>query len=280
MAETRPSHPSINHMVLQVRDIEASQRFYTEVLGFTKCGQLRVPPDSAVDMRFYRGHPDGHHELALVQIPDPASAPDVPSWDMFTNTPGLAHVALAYGTREEWLAQLRHMQAVGQEVAVRGNHGMTHSALRRRPRRPRRRGALRAAGRGVGGRRRRGPQLLRAASHERTRVPRGRHRLRALQPRRVIDRLRRACVTRRVGPGCRRGRTRRAARRRTQRRSCRAAGTSESWRGCRPTSPGPPGRRRGRRGTLRRPSPARRRSPNTSGSPAAEPRSWRAQASP
>ncbi len=47
---------------------------------------------------------------------------------MFTNNPGLAHVALAYGTREEWMAQLEHMQAVGQEIAIRGNHGMTHSA--------------------------------------------------------------------------------------------------------------------------------------------------------
>ena len=128
MAETRPSHPSINHMVLQVRDIEASHRFYTEVLGFTQCGQLRVPPESNVDMRFYRGHPESHHDLALIQIPDPGSAPDVPEWDMFTNTPGLAHVALAYGSREEWLDQLRHMEAVGQKIAVRGNHGMTHSA--------------------------------------------------------------------------------------------------------------------------------------------------------
>ena len=128
MTETRPSYPSINHMVLQVRDIEASHRFYTEVLGFTQCGQLRVPSESNVDMRFYRGRPESHHDMALVQIPDPASAPEVPTWNMFTNTPGLAHVALAYGTREEWLAQLRHLEAIGQEVAVRGNHGMTHSA--------------------------------------------------------------------------------------------------------------------------------------------------------
>jgi catechol 2,3-dioxygenase len=85
-----------------------------------------VAPDAV--MRFYRGHEDHHHDLALIQIPDPASAAPVPQWDMFNNRPGLAHLALAYGTREEWLAQLEHMQAIGQEIAVRGNHGMTHSA--------------------------------------------------------------------------------------------------------------------------------------------------------
>ena len=47
---------------------------------------------------------------------------------MFTNIPGLAHLALDFGGREEWLAQLRHMQDIGQDVTLRGNHGMTHSA--------------------------------------------------------------------------------------------------------------------------------------------------------
>lgn len=128
MAATRPSKPSVNHLVLQVRDIEASHRFYTEVLGFEQCGTLNTPVAPDAVMRFYRGHEDHHHDLALIQIPDPDSAPPVQSWDMFTNWPGLAHVALAYGTRDEWMSQLKHMQEVGVVPAIRGNHGMTHSA--------------------------------------------------------------------------------------------------------------------------------------------------------
>ena len=31
---THPSTPSVSHLVLNVRDIEASHRFYTEMLGF------------------------------------------------------------------------------------------------------------------------------------------------------------------------------------------------------------------------------------------------------
>ena len=43
MAATRPSRPSVNHLVLNVRDIEASHRFYTEGLGFEQCGTLEAP---------------------------------------------------------------------------------------------------------------------------------------------------------------------------------------------------------------------------------------------
>lgn len=128
MAATRPSTPSVNHLVLQVRDIEASHRFYTEVLGFTQCGQLDTATTPDVDMRFYRGRPDHHHDIALIQIPNPEAAGPVPTWDMFTDRPGLAHLALAYGTRDEWMAQLEHMHAVGVVPAIRGDHGMTHSA--------------------------------------------------------------------------------------------------------------------------------------------------------
>ncbi|HEX9259297.1 MAG TPA: VOC family protein [Acidimicrobiales bacterium] len=125
---TRPSRPSVNHLVLNVRDIEASQRFYCDVLGFEQCGTLKVPFEPSPVMRFYRGHPDHHHDLALVQLPDPASAPPAPAWNMFTNHPGLAHLALAYGTRDEWLAQLEHLRAMDVPIVIRGNHGMTHSA--------------------------------------------------------------------------------------------------------------------------------------------------------
>jgi catechol 2,3-dioxygenase len=125
---TRPSRPTINHLVLNVRDIEASHRFYCDVLGFEQCGTLKTPFEPNPVMRFYRGHPDHHHDVALIQIPDPASAPPVPHWKIFTNHPGVAHIALAYGTREEWLAQLAHIQASGVPIALRGNHGMTHSA--------------------------------------------------------------------------------------------------------------------------------------------------------
>lgn len=124
---TRPSTPSVSHLVLNVRDIAASHRFYTELLGFEQCGQLRVPEGSGIDMRFYRGAGDHHHDIALVQMPDPSTAREVVRWRMFPQHEGIVHLALAYGTRDAWLAQVHHLQANGVEFLVRGNHGMTHS---------------------------------------------------------------------------------------------------------------------------------------------------------
>lgn len=128
MAATRPSRPSINHLVLAVRDIEASHRFYCDVLGFEHCGTFSSKMVPNPVMRFYRGHPDHHHDVALQEIADPASAPPVPKWSMFPNAPGISHIALSYDSREDWLAQLEHIQALDVHVVVRGNHGMTHSA--------------------------------------------------------------------------------------------------------------------------------------------------------
>jgi catechol-2,3-dioxygenase len=128
MPPTRPSRPSVNHLVIAVRDIEASHRFYCDVLGFEQCGTFKSHFEPNPVMRFYRGHPDHHHDIALQQIPDHTPAPPVPDWGIFAKAPGIAHIALAYGTREEWLSQLEHVQAMGVSIALRGNHGMTHSA--------------------------------------------------------------------------------------------------------------------------------------------------------
>src|SRR4051795_1898506 len=115
---------TVNHLVLNVRDIEASHRFYTELLGFDQCGEL----DHSMTMRFYRSDPSHHHDLALVQIADPDSAPPPERWSMAPRRVGVNHIAIAYPDREAFLTQLGHLKANGVEFIVRGNHGMTHSA--------------------------------------------------------------------------------------------------------------------------------------------------------
>src|SRR3954452_3349443 len=103
---------TVSHVVLTVRDIDASHRFFTDVLGFEQCGQFENPMFAGVDMRFYRGAPDRHHDLALVQSPDPASQPPVSPYDAFGARVGLNHVALSYADRESWLEQLRRLQTL------------------------------------------------------------------------------------------------------------------------------------------------------------------------
>jgi catechol 2,3-dioxygenase len=122
----QPTGPFINHLVLTVRDLAASEQFYTEKVGFEKCGELG--PDMGTKMSFFRGHASSHHDLALVQVKDVSSAPPVAPTS-FENAPvGINHIAIGYPSREEWLERLKTLQERGVEFLVRGNHGMTHSA--------------------------------------------------------------------------------------------------------------------------------------------------------
>ena len=123
MADTNASTPlGVNHLVLNVRDIEVSHRFYTEVLGYEQVGVL--DNGMPMTMRFYstRGK---HHDIALVEQTEPDGPP--PDWSMGRPLGRINHFAIAYPDRESFLNQLRHLQACGVEFKVRGNHGMTHS---------------------------------------------------------------------------------------------------------------------------------------------------------
>jgi catechol-2,3-dioxygenase len=138
MPSTQPSKPSagarISHLVLTVRDIDASERFYTEVLGFERCGLLEGPL-AVSEMRFFRAG-ESHHDLALVQVGKPDEVPAPPEeWEGFfpDHSVGINHFAVAYPDREAWLAQLAHLQARGVQFDLRGNHGMTHSVYVRDP---------------------------------------------------------------------------------------------------------------------------------------------------
>ena len=119
----------LNHLVLNVRDIEASHRFWTEMLGFQQVGE--VPPRlggvQRGAMRFYSGVRDGrmhHHDIALVDTPEMAQ-PEGPN--------PIGHVAIALPDRDAWLRQLAFLQSRGVAFERRVEHGMTHSLYIRDP---------------------------------------------------------------------------------------------------------------------------------------------------
>ena len=116
----------VNHLVLNVRDIEASHKFYTEGLGWKQIGALS--PEFPMEMRFYQCRPGSHHDVALVQMANPQEAPPVKKWELAggASTNAVNHFAVAY-RKEDFLKQLEYMKAHGVEFAIRGEHGMTHS---------------------------------------------------------------------------------------------------------------------------------------------------------
>jgi catechol-2,3-dioxygenase len=119
----------VNHVVLNVRNLEESHRFWTEVIGL-RCVAALKPRPGRLRMRFYSGlSAEGHvshHDLALAEIEDTVAAPEG-EWSMKPRAIGLNHIAICYPDRETWLRQLEHLRDRGVTFHRRVNHGMTHS---------------------------------------------------------------------------------------------------------------------------------------------------------
>ena len=124
----------INHVVLNVKDIEVSHKFWTEILGFRCVAQLKsVPGRVRPKMRFYSGVAENgdlsHHDLALAEVPsgDAGTPADRETWSLMRKEIGLNHVAISWPDRDSWLKQLAFLQEKGVTFHRRVNHGMTHS---------------------------------------------------------------------------------------------------------------------------------------------------------
>jgi catechol 2,3-dioxygenase len=119
----------INHLVLNVRDLEESHAVWTEIMGFKQVGELHPRPDrpNPPKMRFYSGDHSGkmnHHDLALMEMPN---LPPPAEWSMSDSTVAINHVAITLPDREAWLQQIVFLQGKGVPFHRRINHGMTHS---------------------------------------------------------------------------------------------------------------------------------------------------------
>ena len=132
-ANTAQPPRGINHMVLNVRNLEVSHTFWTEIIGFRCVAELKpIPGRQRPKMRFYSGlDAKGdvtHHDLALAEVPasnGTGAGPD--EWSLMPGRVGLNHVAIAWPDRESWLKQLAFMKSKGVPFLRRVNHGMTHS---------------------------------------------------------------------------------------------------------------------------------------------------------
>ena len=127
----KPMTPfGVNHIVLNVRNIEESHKFWTEVVGMKQVGELSPterrpnPPK----MRFYSGDHNGemnHHDIALCENPNLPKPPE--NWEMFGAPVAVNHIAISMPNREAWLKQLAWLRKNNVKFHRRVNHGMTHS---------------------------------------------------------------------------------------------------------------------------------------------------------
>jgi catechol 2,3-dioxygenase len=109
-------HPErIGHVVLKVRDLERSRRFYQDILGLTVMGEV---PE--FQMVFFSCGGRDHHELAIKAIRADAQAPrpqDV----------GLLHVAFRLRSEDDLRAAYRELQAHDVPILGSTNHGISKS---------------------------------------------------------------------------------------------------------------------------------------------------------
>lgn len=105
----------LGHIVLYVKDIERSKRFYGDVLGWKEVGAL-----GEMGAMFSSGRT--HHELLLIEVG--AEAQPIPRGRRL----GLYHFGLKIGeTDEELRDAIVHLQKEGVTIIGTADHTVTHS---------------------------------------------------------------------------------------------------------------------------------------------------------
>src|SRR5271167_4622686 len=106
----------LGHLVLYVRDLDRSEAFYRDVLGWAELARPAGMPAAA----FTSGRT--HHELLLIEVG--ADAQPIPSGRRV----GLYHFGLKVGDTDDELREaLARVQAAGVPVVGASDHTVTHS---------------------------------------------------------------------------------------------------------------------------------------------------------
>ena len=105
----------IGHVVIKVRDLERSTRFYSEVLGL----QI-MKVEAGFKMAFLASHGRDHHELAVAEVGPDAPAPRERSI-------GLSHIAFRMSDEAALSAAYADLKKNDVRIIGAINHGVTKS---------------------------------------------------------------------------------------------------------------------------------------------------------
>ena len=102
----------LGHLVLRVRDLEASEKWYSEILG------LRTTTKRPGGMTFMSAKEGSSHELALMSV-----GPDAPGPE--ETRVGLYHFAWEMDSFEDLKELYEHMKAKDVNIGGIGDHGIS-----------------------------------------------------------------------------------------------------------------------------------------------------------
>ena len=105
----------VGHLVLRVKDVNRSKKFFEEVLGFPVVGQ-----NERGMVFFSTDAKDNHHMLALVPGKEGAATPR-------PDHIGMQHVSFELGSFAELQEAYRHLKANGVPIEYTVFHGVTKS---------------------------------------------------------------------------------------------------------------------------------------------------------
>ncbi|HEY7948388.1 MAG TPA: VOC family protein [Acidimicrobiales bacterium] len=112
----------LGHIVLYVRNVERSARFYRDVLGWRQIMPGETNGVSLPVAAFSAPSGRTHHELLLIEVGDDAAS--VPEGRRI----GMYHFGLKIGDSDDQLrAALRQLEESGTTVVGASDHTVTHS---------------------------------------------------------------------------------------------------------------------------------------------------------
>jgi catechol 2,3-dioxygenase len=111
----------IGHVVIKVRELERSRKFYTEVLGMDVMMELPMIP--AV---FLANNRRDHHEIALFQVGADAEG-------QRARQIGLSHIAFRLRNEDDLRAAYKEFKEKGVPISFTVDHGVTKSIYFRDP---------------------------------------------------------------------------------------------------------------------------------------------------
>jgi len=111
----------IGHVVIKVRNLERSRKFYTEVLGMDVMMDL-----PAIRGLFLANNRRDHHELALFEVGPEAEG-------LQARQIGLSHIAFRLRNEEELRAAYKEFKEKNVPISFTVNHGVTKSVYFRDP---------------------------------------------------------------------------------------------------------------------------------------------------